>query len=111
MDYLIYLLKFVLFIAALWVMGLTFRCILNWYKIKRRQRKGGERFYELKYEWLQGRIRELSVTEENCDFIWKHLKQLGQLQHKNKEKTTGLTTNFVFGRFRPMIEKKSKLQE
>ena len=99
-------LGFWLFIALVLV-GSYF--IYQNYKDRQRIKRGNERFYDLKYEYIQDQIRKRPATEENYHYIMDHLKQLNQLQHKNKEKTKVLSINFWMDKkFRPFREAELK---
>jgi len=77
-------------------------------KDRKRIRKGNERFYNMKYEYIQDQIWKRPVTEANYRYIMGHIQQLGQLQHKNKEMTTTLMQNFFMSKFRPFREAEVK---
>ena len=55
--------------------------------------------YEFIYDLCKAFIYESEVNSNNYKFIMKLLKCLGQMKHKNKEKTSILTVEF-FQRFK-----------
>lgn len=50
--------------------------------------------YEFKYRQIQRLIDSHTVTPEHYDIIEKELMELGQMKHRNKEKTIVLSNQF-----------------
>jgi hypothetical protein len=70
-----------------------------------RKRNKQEDEFEITYTWLSGLIETKQVNSDNYDYLLNELKKLGQLPHKNKEKTVILTTNF-FMKFKDEAKKR-----
>ncbi|HUX57119.1 MAG TPA: hypothetical protein VMV77_09100 [Bacteroidales bacterium] len=94
MKTIIYLASFVLFTALLWFIGAAIYFIYQWRKDCKRIKRGNERFYKLKYDYIQDEITKRAVTPENYQYLWNQLEQLANLQYKNKEKTVVLSNRF-----------------
>ena len=62
--------------------------------------------YDMRYLWLKDRVDTYSVNEYNYKYLKDQLLKLGQMQYKNREKTSVLTTTF-FKRFLEIAEKEA----
>lgn len=75
--------------------------IYDQYLEYRRRQLQREKEYELKYKQIFSLIAKAEVCNRNYDLILAHLIDLGQMRHKNREKTEVLTMKF-FMRFAPV---------
>lgn len=62
--------------------------------------------YDIMYLNLKTIINDWEVNEKSYHAIWKFLATLGHLPHKDKEKTTVLTQEFL-RRYKPIIDELS----
>jgi len=74
--------------------------VITWYWQEwKKTKRNRENIYNMKYLWIEDNMENLAVNEDNFRFIRGCLCELGNLKHKNREKTCVLTTKFYFGRF------------
>jgi uncharacterized metal-binding protein len=89
-----YLLKFFLFFFAIGAVLMIVYFIKLQYQDWRKKKQCNEDYYEMKFNWLQKLIKSDPVNDENYKFLFSQLVKLGQMKHKNKEKTCTLSCEF-----------------
>jgi hypothetical protein len=60
--------------------------------------KENRHYYEDYYDWLKDRVYTYEINEYNYKYLKKQLMFLGQMQYRDREKTSVLTVEF-FKRF------------
>lgn len=90
----IYLLKFAIFILGLGAVILIGYWLRMEYKVWKQRKRAEENLYEMKYKWLQNLINTYPVDESNYKYLKNQVEKLGQMSHKNHEKTNKLSDNF-----------------
>ena len=98
MEYIYYLLEFVLFCLACGIFFMIVYVIIMQYKDRKRKQRIRENMYNRKYLWLKDIIYSYELHKDNYNFIKTQLIKLGQMEYKNREKTSVLTCEF-FRRF------------
>ena len=84
------------------LLGFTVGIILVWkYKIWCKKKEQQENQYNMKYLWIEDAIEHWPVTMKNYKRLRLHVKKLGQMDYKNKEKTQVLNCKLLLGRFNP----------
>jgi heme/copper-type cytochrome/quinol oxidase subunit 2 len=78
--------------------GILIWMLVSWGK-KFKHQKDTEKFeYDMFYLWLKACIEKYELHRDNYSFLKTKLIELGQLKHKDKERTSVLTVQF-FRRF------------
>jgi hypothetical protein len=88
------------------VMAIAIISLVRANYLRRREIKKAE--YNHLYKSIESMISELPVSSLTFKWLEDALLDLGQLNHKDKERTQVLTTSFYFGRFRVEAEKRAK---
>lgn len=73
----------------------VFRQIRKLAKESRKQVEQEENEFNMKYLWIQDRIKVLPVTLENYKLIMYHFCDMAQMKYRNKEKTQVLFKTFL----------------
>ena len=88
--------------TLIFLLGFTVGIILVWkYKTWRKKKEQQENLYNMKYLWIEDAIEHWPVTMKNYKGLRLHVKKLGQMEFKNKEKTQALNCKLLLGRFNP----------
>jgi hypothetical protein len=95
METTIYIMKFFIFWLALAGTALLGVWLTDLYQAWKAKQRALELQYDLKYLWLSNLIGTSEVTMKNYKKILHQLAELGQLEWKNREKTTVLTMRFL----------------
>jgi len=94
METITYIMKFFIF----WLIVAAIASFIFWlseiYQAWKAKQKALELQYDMKYLWLSNLIGTSEITMKNYKKILHQLAELGQLEWKNREKTTVLTMRF-----------------
>jgi hypothetical protein len=105
LQWAIYLLKFALFIFSIGFVALMYWFIRSQYRIWKQNKRNCENEFEIKYLWLEERIRNCyHLDKNNYNYFKDQLLQLAKMKYCNWDKIDTLTASF-YRKFKNIAKK------